>query len=74
MKWTKVLDNFAKNDKGKEEFIGQVGKVVKIEHDYLCFSQVQLKFKNGKVEWFSNTTLEEVDENGEKIFYPDYVI
>jgi len=74
IQYAKVLDNFAENDKGKEEFIGQVGRVLKIECDYYMFSQVKLRFRNRKVRWFSNTTLEEVDKNGKKFVANDYQI
>lgn len=64
-KYAKVKDNFVDNDRGKERFIGRIGKVLQIESDHYCFSQVLLGFENKETEWFSNTTLIEVDENGE---------
>lgn len=67
LRYAKVIDNFAKNDKGKEKYIGKIGKVIKIECDFYMFSQVLVKFKNGKKVWFSNTTLEEVDKEGNVI-------
>lgn len=65
VRYARVIDNFAANDKGK--FIGQIGKVLEIVCDYYCFSQVRLQFKNNRRVWFSNTTLEEVDKDGVKI-------
>lgn len=59
--YARVKNNFGCNDKGKERFIGKVAKVLIIECDYQCFSQVQLKFMDDSIEWFSNTTLEEID-------------
>lgn len=62
--YAKVEDNFGENDKGKEKFIGKIGLVLQVCHDYSCFSQVLLKFEDGMTEWFSNTALEEVAEDG----------
>ena len=73
-KYAKVINNFALNDEGKEEFIGQVGKVILVECDYLCFSQVKLRFRNRKVRWFSNTALEEVDKDGKELVVSNYQI
>ena len=59
--YARVKDNFSCNDKGKEKFIGKVATVIAIEGDYLCFSQVRLEFMSGEKEWFSNTTLDEIE-------------
>jgi len=60
IQYAKVKDNFGDNDKGKEKFIDKVGEVLQVESDYHCFSQVQLKFDDDSIEWFSNTAPEEV--------------
>lgn len=64
--YAKVKDNFGTKDKGKEYWIGHIGLVMQVVGDYACFSQVLLKFECGTMEWFSNTTLDEVTEDGSK--------
>lgn len=56
------------NDKERKgnhsKYVGKIGEVLKVQNDYLCFSDVLLRFNDGCRLWFNNTELIECDANG----------